>query len=93
LLSNYLPKTPCEVLAIQNLYEKSGKTVRFTEWFKAKEYVSKHVKALVTCVETGCMAGICGIAVTPDLNYWDGPRHQEIMGRYPQSINGSSEET
>ena len=32
------------------------------------------------------MAGIYGIAVTPDLYYWDCPRHQEIMGRYPQPI-------
>jgi len=25
------------------------------------------------------MAGICGIAVTPDLNYWNCPKHQEII--------------
>jgi hypothetical protein len=86
LLSNYLPENPWGLLAIHNLYEKSDKTVRYTEWLKAKEYVSMHVKTLVTCVETGCVAGICGIAVTPDLNYWDCPRHQEIIGRYPQPI-------
>ena len=67
-------------------FTNSKLTVGFTEWFKAKEYVSKSVKTLVTCVETGCAAGICGIAVTPDLNYWDCPRNQEIIGRYPQSI-------
>ena len=32
------------------------------------------------------IAGICGIAVTPDLYYWDCPRHQEIIGKYPQPI-------
>ncbi|KAF5412808.1 MAG: Coenzyme PQQ synthesis protein E [Candidatus Methanophagaceae archaeon] len=67
-------------------FTKSRHAVRYTEWLKAKEYASKHVKTLVTCVETGCVAGICGIAVTPDLNYWDCPRHQEIIGRYPQPI-------
>jgi len=67
-------------------FKNSSKTVRFTEWLKAKEYASKHVKTLVTCVETGCVAGICGIAVTPELSYWDCPRHQEIVGRYPQPI-------
>ena len=70
----------------QSFNEKSGKTVRFTEWLKAKKYVNKHVKTLVTCIETGCIAGIYGVAVTPDLNYWDCPRHQEIRGRYPQQI-------
>jgi len=44
------------------------------------------LKTFVTCLETGCVAGIYGIAVTPDRNYWDCPRHQEIIGRYPQSI-------
>jgi len=34
------------------------------------------------------MAGICGIAVTPDLNYWNCPRHQEIIEKYPRSIKG-----
>jgi len=24
--------------------------------------------------------------VTPDLYYWDCPRHQAIMGKYPQPI-------
>ena len=67
-------------------FKNSSKTVRFTEWLKAKEYVSKYVKTVVTCVETGCVAGICGIAVTPDLYYWDCPRHQEIIGRYPKPI-------
>lgn len=67
-------------------FKNSSKTVRFTEWIKSKEYVSKYVKTLVTCVETGCVAGIYGIAVTPDLNYWDCPRHQEIIGRYPRPI-------
>ena len=67
-------------------FKKSKMTVRFTEWLKAKEYVSKRVKTLVTCVETGCVAGIYGIAVTPDLNYWDCPRHQEITGKHPQPI-------
>ena len=66
--------------------KKSNKTVRFTEWLKAKEYVNKYVKTHVKCVETECVAGICGIAVTPDLYYWDCPRHQEIMGKYPQPI-------
>jgi len=32
------------------------------------------------------VAGICGIAVTPDLYYWDCSRHQAIMRRYPQPI-------
>jgi len=67
-------------------FKKSRQAVRYTEWLKAKEYVSKRVKTLVTCVETGCVAGIYGVAVTPDLNYWDCPRHQKIIGRYPQSI-------
>ncbi|MEA1945004.1 MAG: radical SAM protein [Euryarchaeota archaeon] len=67
-------------------FKNSKLTVRFTDWLKAKEYVGKSVKTLVTCVETGCVAGICGIAVTPDLNYWDCPRHQEVIGRYPQLI-------
>ena len=48
--------------------------------------MSKCVKTHVKCIETECVAGICGIAVTPDLNYWDCPRHQEIMGKYPQPI-------
>ncbi|MDI6811460.1 MAG: hypothetical protein QMD80_07320 [archaeon] len=48
--------------------------------------MSKYVKTQVKCVETKCVAGICGIAVTPDLYYWDCPRHQEIIGRYPQRI-------
>jgi hypothetical protein len=64
----------------------SKMAVRFTEWLKAKEYVSKYVKTYVKCVETECVAGICGMAVTPDLYYWDCPRHQEIIGRYPQPI-------
>ncbi|HJH25634.1 MAG TPA: hypothetical protein C5S37_02425 [Methanophagales archaeon] len=70
----------------QSFNKKSKLTVRFSVWVKAKGYVSKRVKTLVTCVETGCVAGIYGIAVTPDLNYWDCPRHQEIMGNYPQPI-------
>jgi len=70
----------------QSFNEKSNKTVRFTEWVKTKEYMSKRIKTLVTSVETGCVAGIYGIAVTPDLNYWDCPRHQEIVGKYPQPI-------
>jgi len=53
---------------------------------KSKKYVSKYVKMHVKCVETECMAGICGIAVTPDLNYWDCPRHQEIIEKYPRPI-------
>ena len=78
--------TTMNFMPYQSFNGKSDKTVRFTEWLKAKEYVSKHVKTLVTCVETGCVAGIYGIAVTPDLNYWDCPRHQEVIGRYPQPI-------
>ncbi len=70
----------------QSFNGRSKITVKFTEWLKAKEYISRHVKTLVTCVETGCVAGIYGIAVTPDLHYWDCPRHQEIMGKYPQPI-------
>ena len=81
-------KYECTMLNVElyQPFKKTRLTVRFTEWLKAKEYVSKHVKTLVTCVETGCVAGIYGIAVTPDLNYWDCPRHQEIIGRYPQPI-------
>ena len=67
-------------------FKNSNKTVRFSEWVKAKEYVSTHTKTLVTCVETGCVAGIYGVAVTPDLKYWDCPRHQKVIGRYPQPI-------
>ena len=48
--------------------------------------MNKYVKTHVKCVETECVAGICGIAVTPDLYYWDCPRHQEIMGKYPKPI-------
>ena len=70
----------------QSFNKESRLTVRFTDWLKAKEYVSKYVKTPVTCVETGCVAGIYGIAVTPDLHYWDCPRHQEIIGTYPQPI-------
>ena len=81
-------KYECNVLnfGMYQTFKKSDKTVRFTEWLKAKEYVSKYVKTHVKCVETGCVAGICGIAVTSDLYYWDCPRHQEIMGKYPQPI-------
>jgi len=79
--------TTMNFMPYQSFYKMLGKTVRFTEWLKAKEYVgSKHTKTLVTCVETGCVAGIYGLAVTPDLKYWDCPRHQETIGRYPQSI-------
>ena len=60
--------------------------IRFREWLKAKEYVNKHAKTLITCLETGCIAGIYGICVLPDLYYWDCLRHQEIMGKYPQPI-------
>jgi len=81
-------KYECNVLnfGMYQTFKKSKMTVRFTEWLKAKEYVSKYVKTHVKCVETGCVAGICGIAVTSDLYYWDCPRHQEIMGKYPQPI-------
>ena len=81
-------KYECNVLnfGMYQTFKKSNKTVRFTEWLKAKEYVSKCAKTLVTCLETGCIAGIHGICVLPDLYYWDCPRHQEIMGRYPQPI-------
>ena len=75
---NFMPYQPFNKI--------SCKTVRFTEWLKAKEHVSKSVKTFVTCIETGCAAGIYGVAVTPDLNYWDCPRHQETIGRYPQPI-------
>ena len=78
--------TMLNFMPYQSFNGGSKMMVRFTEWLKAKEYVSKYVKTLVTCVETGCVAGIYGIAVTPDLYYWDCPRHQEIMGRYPQPI-------
>lgn len=67
-------------------FKNSNRTIRFSEWLKAKENVSKSVKTFVTCIETGCVAGVCGIAVTPDLKYWDCPRHQEIIGRYPHPI-------
>jgi len=76
----------CLNVELYQSFKKTRLIVRFTEWLKAKEYVSKCVKTHVKCVETGCVAGICGIAVTPDLNYWDCPRHQEIMGKYPQPI-------
>lgn len=81
-------KYECTMLNVElyQPFKNSNKTVKFTEWLKTKEYVSKSVKTLVTCVETGCVAGIYGIAVTPDLHYWDCPRHQEIIGRYPQPI-------
>ncbi len=81
-------KYKCTILnfGLYQPFKNSSKTVRFTEWLKAKEYVSKYVKTLVTCVETGCVAGICGLAVTPDLNYWDCPRHQEVIGTYPTPI-------
>lgn len=78
--------TMLNFMPYQSFNRKSTMTVRFTEWLKSKEYVSKHVKTFVTCVETGCVAGICGIAVTPDLNYWGCPRHQEIIGRYPRPM-------
>jgi len=73
-------------MSYQSFNKEPKLTVRFRKCLKAKEYVSKSVKTHVKCVETGCVAGICGIAVTPDLYYWDCPRHQEIMGRYPQPI-------
>ena len=81
-------KYECNALnfGMYQTFKKPNKTVRFTEWLKAKEYVSKYVKTHVKCVETECVAGICGIAVTPDLNYWDCPRHQEIIGSYPQPV-------
>lgn len=81
-------KYDCNVLnlGMYQTFKKSDKTVRFTEWLEAKEYVNKFVKTHVKCVETECVAGICGISVTPDLNYWNCPRHQEIMGMYPQTI-------
>lgn len=81
-------KYECSMLnfGLYQPFKNSRLNVRFTEWLKAKEYVNRHVKALVTCVETGCVAGIYGIAVTPNLNYWDCPRHQEVIGRYPQPI-------
>jgi MoaA/NifB/PqqE/SkfB family radical SAM enzyme len=81
-------KYECNVLnfGMYQTFKKSNRTVRFTEWLKAKEYVSKYVRTHVKCVETECVAGICGIAVTPDLHYWDYPRHQEIIGKYPQPI-------
>jgi len=78
--------TTMNFMSYQSFNKKSDKTVRFTDWVKAKEYVSPHVQTLVTCVETGCVAGICGLGVTPDLKFWDCPRHQEIVGRYPQPI-------
>jgi len=67
-------------------FKRSGITVSFTEWLKAKRYVSNYVKTLITCVETGCVAGICGIVVIPDLYYWDCPRNQKILGKYPQPV-------
>ncbi|RZN40104.1 MAG: hypothetical protein EFT35_03300 [Methanophagales archaeon ANME-1-THS] len=76
-------------------FKNSNKSVRFTKWLKGKEYASNHVKTLVTCIETGCAAGIYGVAVTPDLNYWDCQRHQKVIGRHPQPIQAvirSSEE-
>jgi len=73
-------------LGLYQPFKNSSHAVQFTEWLKAKEYVSKHIKTLVTCVETGCVAGIYGVAVTPDLKYWDCPRHQKVIGTYPQPI-------
>lgn len=67
-------------------FKNSERTVRFTEWLKGKEYVSNYVSTHTTCVETGCVAGFCGIAVTPDLYYWDCPRAQKIIGKYPQPM-------
>ena len=80
--------TMLNFMPYQSFNRKSTMTVRFTEWLKSKEYVSKYVKTIITCLETGCVAGICGVAVTPDLNYWGCPRHQEIIGRYPRPIKG-----
>ena len=51
-------KYECTMLNVE-LYQSFKKTrliVRFTEWLKAKEYVSKYVKMHVKCVETGCVA-------------------------------------
>ena len=76
----------CLNVELYQSFKKTRLIVRSTEWLKAKEYVSKYDKTYVKCVETGCVAGICGIAVTPDLYYWDCPRHQAIMGKYPQPI-------
>ena len=81
-------KYGCSILNI-TLYQPFGKSksaVRFTEWLKVKGYARKYVAVPVTCVETGCVAGICGIAVTPDLRYWDCPRNQKVLGKFPQPI-------
>ena len=81
-------KYGCTILNI-SLYQpfgKSKKAVSLTRWLEVKKYASKYVITPTTCVETGCVAGICGIAVTPDLRYWDCPRNQKVLGRYPQPI-------
>ena len=78
--------TELNIIPYQSFNGRSEMDIRFREWLKAKEYVNKHVKTLVTCLETGCIAGIHGICVLPDLYYWDCPRHQEIIGKYPQPI-------
>ena len=82
-------KFGCSILNI-TLFQPFGESenaVRFTEWLRLKEYARKFVNVPITCVETGCVAGVCGIAVTPDLRYWDCPRNQEVLGRFPQPIS------
>lgn len=38
------------------------------------------------CYLTGCSAGLDGLAVLPDGTYWDCPRHQKVIGHYPDAI-------
>ena len=81
-------KFDCTMLNI-SLFQPFGyseNAVSFTKWLEVKEYASKYVVTPTTCVETGCVAGVCGVAVTPDLRYWDCPRNQKVLGKFPKPI-------
>jgi hypothetical protein len=65
--------------------------IKYTEWIELRNYVEKRAEKEGIylpegCIAGGCIARILGLSVLPDGTYWDCPRHQKIMGKYPKPI-------